>query len=49
VGVPYTWQIWIFRAALLVVPPLVFIVTQQMCSELREREWVEVEPSIARE
>jgi ubiquinol-cytochrome c reductase cytochrome b subunit len=49
VGVPYSWQIWIFRAALLVVPPLVFIVTQQMCSELREREWVEVEPSVARE
>jgi quinol---cytochrome-c reductase cytochrome b subunit len=49
VGVPYAWQVWIFRAALLVVPPLVFIVTKQTCSELREREWVEVEPSVARE
>jgi len=44
VGVPYTWQIWIFRAALVVVPPLVFVVTQRICSELRERGWSEVEP-----
>jgi ubiquinol-cytochrome c reductase cytochrome b subunit len=49
VGVPYSWQIWIFRGGLLVVPPLVFVVTRRMCSELREREWVEVEPSAARE
>jgi ubiquinol-cytochrome c reductase cytochrome b subunit len=43
-GVPYTWQIWIFRAGLLVVPPLVFVVTRRICSELRDREWTEVEP-----
>jgi ubiquinol-cytochrome c reductase cytochrome b subunit len=49
VGVPYTWQIWIFRAALLVAPPLVFLVTRRICTELREREWTEVEPSAARE
>jgi ubiquinol-cytochrome c reductase cytochrome b subunit len=44
VGVPYTWQIWIFRAALLVVPALVFVVARRVCSELKEREWSEVEP-----
>jgi len=49
VGVPYTWQIWIFRAGLLVVPPLVFVVTRRICSELSERKWSEVEPSMARE
>jgi ubiquinol-cytochrome c reductase cytochrome b subunit len=49
VGVPYTWQIWIFRAALVVVPPLAFFVTRRICSELKEREWSEVEPSVARE
>ena len=49
VGVPYTWQIWIFRAALLIVPPLVFIITRRICSELSEQAWTEVEPSVARE
>ena len=49
VGVPYTWQIWIFRAALLVVPPLAFVLTRRICTELRERAWSEVEPSPARE
>jgi ubiquinol-cytochrome c reductase cytochrome b subunit len=49
VGVPYTWQIWIFRAALFVVPPLAFFGTRRICSELKEREWSEVEPSVARE
>ena len=44
VGVPYTWQIWIFRAGLLVVPPLAFLVTRRICSELKEREWSEVKP-----
>ena len=39
VGVPYTWQIWIFRAALVVVPPLAFFGTRRICSELKEREW----------
>jgi ubiquinol-cytochrome c reductase cytochrome b subunit len=43
VGVPYTWQIWIFRAALLVVPALVFVATRRICSELKEREWTEVQ------
>jgi ubiquinol-cytochrome c reductase cytochrome b subunit len=44
VGVPYTWQIWIFRGALLAVPPLVFIATRNICSELKERAWSEVPP-----
>ena len=49
VGVPYTWQIWIFRAALVLVPPLVFTATRRICSELGERAWTEVEPSVARD
>jgi ubiquinol-cytochrome c reductase cytochrome b subunit len=50
VGVPYTWQIWIFRAALLVVPALAFVITRSVCSELGERAWTEVEPmKVARE
>jgi hypothetical protein len=44
VGVPYTWQIWIFRAGLMIVPALAFVVTRRICSELRERTWSEVEP-----
>ena len=48
-GVPYTWQIWIFRAALLVVPAVAFFATRRICSELGERQWTEVKPSIARE
>jgi ubiquinol-cytochrome c reductase cytochrome b subunit len=47
VGVPYTWQIWIFRAGLVVVPVLAFVVTRRVCSELRERSWTEVGPSVA--
>jgi hypothetical protein len=39
----------IFRAALFVVPPLAFFGTRRICSELKEREWSEVEPSVARE
>ena len=49
VGVPYTWQVWIFRAALVVVPAIVFVATKRISSELRERSWSEVEPSVARE
>jgi ubiquinol-cytochrome c reductase cytochrome b subunit len=44
VGVPYTWQIWIFRGALLAVPPLIFIATRNICSELKQRDWSEVRP-----
>jgi ubiquinol-cytochrome c reductase cytochrome b subunit len=44
VGVPYTWQIWIFRAALFVVPALVFVFTRRVCVELGERAWSEVPP-----
>jgi ubiquinol-cytochrome c reductase cytochrome b subunit len=49
VGVPYTWQVWIFRAGLVVVPAIVFVATKRICSELRDRSWSEVEPSVARE
>ena len=49
VGVPYTWQVWIFRAAVLVLPPVAFVTTRRICAELGERQWSKVEPSIARE
>jgi hypothetical protein len=36
--------------ALLVVPPVVFVVTRRVCSELKEREWTEIQPmQVARE
>jgi quinol---cytochrome-c reductase cytochrome b subunit len=44
VGVPYTWQIWIFRAALFLVPLLVFVCTQRVCAELGAHAWSEVPP-----
>jgi ubiquinol-cytochrome c reductase cytochrome b subunit len=37
-GIPYTWQLWILRAALLVGPPLVYVATRRICVELTERE-----------
>jgi ubiquinol-cytochrome c reductase cytochrome b subunit len=37
-GIPYTWQIWFFRAAVFVGPALVFVVTKRLCEELREEE-----------
>ena len=38
VGVPYTWQIWIYRAAVFVAPALAFIVVRRVCEELRANE-----------
>ena len=37
-GMPYTTQIWIARGALLVVPPLVYLVTARICRELAAAE-----------
>ena len=34
-GVPYTWQIWIYRAAVFVLPALAFLLTKRICDELR--------------
>lgn len=34
-GVPYTTQIWIYRGAVVVLPPLVFWITRRACEELR--------------
>jgi ubiquinol-cytochrome c reductase cytochrome b subunit len=39
-GMSYTTQIWIARAALFVVPPLVYAVTARICRELRDDERV---------
>ena len=37
-GIPYTWQVWFFRAAAVVAPVLVFFLTKRLCQELREEE-----------
>ncbi|HEX6699738.1 MAG TPA: hypothetical protein VF101_03330, partial [Gaiellaceae bacterium] len=37
-GVSYVWQIWFYRAAVLVLPVLVFFVTRRICLELQESE-----------
>ena len=36
-GVPYETQIWLFRIAVIVVPPLVYALTKRACRELRDR------------
>ncbi|MFL5856365.1 MAG: cytochrome bc complex cytochrome b subunit [Solirubrobacteraceae bacterium] len=41
-GIPYAWQLWILRAALLVAPPLVYVATRRICVELTQRERSEV-------
>src|SRR5207237_9165121 len=35
VGIPYTWQIWIYRAAAFALPALAFVVAKRVCEELR--------------
>jgi len=35
--VPYETQIWLFRIAVIVAPPLVYVVTRRACRELRDR------------
>jgi ubiquinol-cytochrome c reductase cytochrome b subunit len=37
-GVPYPWQIWIYRAAVFVLPVVVFFVAKRVCDELRVNE-----------
>jgi ubiquinol-cytochrome c reductase cytochrome b subunit len=37
-GIPYTWQIWIFRIAVFVVPVLALLLAKRICDELRVNE-----------
>jgi ubiquinol-cytochrome c reductase cytochrome b subunit len=37
-GIPYTWQIWIFRVAVFAAPVLAFFVAKRICDELRVNE-----------
>jgi ubiquinol-cytochrome c reductase cytochrome b subunit len=37
-GIPYTWQIWIFRVAVFAAPVLAFFVAKRICDELRMNE-----------
>jgi hypothetical protein len=36
--IPYTTQIWIYRAAVFVLPIIAFFVTKRVCDELRTNE-----------
>jgi ubiquinol-cytochrome c reductase cytochrome b subunit len=48
-GIPYEWQIWFWRIALLVLPSLVFLLTRRICRELLEgerRAEFEVDPAV---
>jgi ubiquinol-cytochrome c reductase cytochrome b subunit len=36
-GIGYETQIWLFRAAVFVLPPLVYVLTRRVCRELRDR------------
>jgi ubiquinol-cytochrome c reductase cytochrome b subunit len=38
VGVPYTWQIWMYRVGVFVVPVVVYVLTKRICDELRVNE-----------
>jgi ubiquinol-cytochrome c reductase cytochrome b subunit len=35
-GIPYLTQVWLFRAAVFLLPPVVFLVTRRACHELRD-------------
>jgi ubiquinol-cytochrome c reductase cytochrome b subunit len=38
VGFPYTWQIWLWRAVMVVLPVVVLFVAKRICDELRASE-----------
>jgi ubiquinol-cytochrome c reductase cytochrome b subunit len=38
-GIPYEAQVWFFRAAVLIAPPLVYLLTKRLCTELRDSGW----------
>ena len=38
--IPYTWQVWILRGAVIVLPVLVFFVTRAVCEDLRRMRGV---------
>jgi len=35
-GIPYAREIWLLRAAVLVLPVVALLVTRQLCTEIRE-------------
>jgi quinol---cytochrome-c reductase cytochrome b subunit len=37
-GIPYSGQVWFFRVAVFVLPPIAFLLTRRICRELRDRE-----------
>lgn len=38
-GIPYEAQVWFFRAAILLLPPLIYLLTKRVCTELRDSGW----------
>jgi ubiquinol-cytochrome c reductase cytochrome b subunit len=40
-GIPYEWQLWIYRGAFVVAPVLVYVLTKRICVELKEHERVQ--------
>jgi ubiquinol-cytochrome c reductase cytochrome b subunit len=40
-GISYGWQIWVYRVAIFVAPPVAALIAHRVCVELREGERVE--------
>jgi ubiquinol-cytochrome c reductase cytochrome b subunit len=38
VGFPYTWQVWLWRVVMVVLPVVVFFAAKRICEELRASE-----------
>ena len=38
-GIDYGTQVWLFRIAVLVLPPLAYLLTKRICEELRDYNW----------
>ena len=38
-GIDYETQVWIFRAAVFVLPAIVYLLTKRICEELRDSNW----------
>jgi ubiquinol-cytochrome c reductase cytochrome b subunit len=36
-GIGYETQVWLFRTAAILLPPLVYVLTKRACRELRDR------------
>jgi ubiquinol-cytochrome c reductase cytochrome b subunit len=46
-GISYESQVWLFRGAVFVLPPLAYLVTKRICTELRDSDWHPLRPGRA--